>query len=291
MHWLSLLRLKQWIKNLILFLPLFFAGQINDEQRLLNVAVGVVIFCMAASAIYILNDWHDREADRNHPAKSTRPIASGKISSGAALAVGIVLALASTIIAWKLQPVLLVIIATYFGLNLLYSIGLKNIAVLDVSLVGSGFLLRILAGGIAGDVLISKWIVLVSFLLAVFLALAKRREDVILFEKSGEITRKSVMGYNLPYISSAITLMGGVVVVAYMMYAVSPEVVGRWGDQTYLSAIWVILGVLKYLQITLVEGKSGDPVKVLTTNHFMQFLVLCWLITLFVIIYGHSWSI
>ncbi|MCB0395254.1 MAG: decaprenyl-phosphate phosphoribosyltransferase [Flavobacteriales bacterium] len=286
MHIIRLLRPQQWIKNLILFFPVFFAGKITDVGAIQWVLLGVLAFCLAASAVYILNDWMDREADKLHPVKRFRPIASGHVAAGQAVVTMILLAGSALTIAFMLDQTFLLILAGYLLLNISYTMGLKHVAVLDVSIVGLGFLIRILAGGVLADVEISRWIVLVSFVLALFLAIAKRREDVLLHQESGEVTRKSVTGYNLPYISGAIILMAAVVIVAYMMYTVSPEVIARThSPHLYLTTILVIIGVLKYLQLTLVENKSGDPVRLLLGQPFLLVLVVAWLAIMYLMIY------
>ncbi|MCB0428556.1 MAG: UbiA prenyltransferase family protein [Flavobacteriales bacterium] len=283
---MKLLRLHQWIKNFIVLLPLFFAGEIMVSNKLAHVVLAVLAFSLVASAVYVFNDWLDVEEDRKHPVKSKRPIASGQIGKGVALVVAGTCAFAGLMLAAWIQSTFLYILMGYLGLNICYTLGLKNIPVLDVSLVGLSFVARIFAGGAAGDVMISKWIVLLSFLLALFLALAKRRDDLLLFQSGGDVTRKVISGYNLSFISSAITLMGAVVVVAYIMYTVSPDVLQRTHeDYLYLTSGFVIIGILKYLQLTLVENKSGDPVKLLLRNAFMQLVVAGWLIASGIILY------
>jgi 4-hydroxybenzoate polyprenyltransferase len=174
----------------------------------------------------------------------------------------------------------------YIILNIAYSVRLKHIPILDVTLIATGFLLRIFAGGIVADVFISRWIILMTFLLALFLALAKRREDVLLFNSSGNKTRKSVDGYNLEFINISLGLMAAVTIVAYIMYTLSPDARQSIGNENiYLTTVFVILGMLRYLQITMVENKSGAPAKMLWQDRFLQFTLLGWMVTYYFFLY------
>jgi decaprenyl-phosphate phosphoribosyltransferase len=177
------------------------------------------------------------------------------------------------------------IIGAYLLLNIFYSFFLKHIAIIDIVCIAIGFVLRVFAGGIAGDVPVSHWIIIMSFLLAVFLALAKRRDDLILASQ-GHNVRKSVDGYSLDFISSSMAIMASVVIVAYLLYTVSPETIARHGtDKLYLTSFWVIVGLLRYLQLTFVEGKTGSPTKLLLKDYFLQLTITLWIIIVFILIY------
>jgi len=183
---------------------------------------------------------------------------------------------------WEVMAIILF----YFFLNLAYCAALKNYAILDVCLIAFGFVLRILAGGSATEIVLSKWLVMMTFLLTLFLSFAKRRDDVVRMEQTGEAPRKNTMRYNLTFINQAITITASVTLVCYIMYTISPEVVERvHTDYLYLTTVFVLLGLLRYIQITVVDKKSGDPTKMMLQDRFTQLIVLLWAVTFLLIIY------
>lgn len=287
---IRLIRPKQWIKNLFVFVPVFFGGALFDYQALLNVAIAFVAFSFAASSIYCFNDLRDVADDRLHPEKCKRPIASGAVSTGQAYAIMATMIVGSLLLTLLLPPKrmagLAAIVSCYFVLNLLYSIKLKQYAIIDVCIVAMGFVLRILAGGMASGIVLSHWIVLMTFLLTLFLSFAKRRDDVVRMQKTGVAPRKNTHRYNLTFINEAINLTGAITIVCYIMYTVSPEVVNRFDTQyLYLTSFFVILGVLRYIQLSVVDNKSGDPTEVALNDRFTQLTILAWTISFFLIIY------
>jgi decaprenyl-phosphate phosphoribosyltransferase len=284
-HFVSLIRLKHWVKNLFVFIPAFFAGVLFDAQNLALLIGGFFCFSFVASAIYIINDYRDIEVDRNHPEKKNRPLASGAISVPVGFAVGAILLVGGIGLAYFINQYFLYIILMYLVINLGYSLGLKNISILDIMMVASGFLLRTLAGGFIVDVHITEWLLIMVFLGALFIALAKRLDDLLIAEASGNISRK-VKNYNLNFIYSGITMISGVTMVSYIMYTISPDVTERLHSKhLYFTAIFVVAGILRYLQITLVENKSGSPTKILLTDRFIISTVLGWILSFYVIIY------
>ncbi len=284
--YIRLVRPHQFVKNLFVFLPSFFGHRLGDPAALWTACLAFAGFCLAGGAVYVFNDLRDVEDDRKHPSKKDRPIASGQVTPGEAVRLIMILltgalAVALVVADWRYLAVLF----SYLGLNVAYSLGLKHKAIVDVSCIAVGFVLRIFAGAIAVEVRPSQWIVLMTFLLALFLALAKRRDDLVLSQE-GQRMRKALDGYNLEMVSSAMNLMAAVTIVSYIMYTVSPEVAAYYGSrQLYLTTIWVILGILRYLQVTYVRLKSGSPTKVLLQDRFMQLVVLAWLATFFLVIY------
>ena len=178
------------------------------------------------------------------------------------------------------------VILFYWVLNLGYCTKFKQYAIIDVCIVAFGFVLRLLAGGVATGVVLSKWIVLMTFLITLFMSFAKRRDDVVRMEKTGEAPRKNTSRYNLTFINQAITITAGVMLVCYVMYTVSPEIIAQFAtDKLYLTSILVILAILRYLQISFVDEKSGDPVKVALSDRATQLILLAWLLSFLVIIY------
>lgn len=284
-----LIRPKQWIKNSIVVLPVFFGGALLSPQPMLCALVAVLSFSFAASSIYCLNDLIDVEDDRRHPVKCHRPIASGQVSARQAwILMGVMFALSMLVLLllpshrWTTAGV----IAFYWVLNIAYCKRLKQYAIIDVCIVAFGFVLRLLAGGMASGIGLSKWIVLMTFLLMLFLSFAKRRDDVVRMNETGEAPRKNTIRYNLTFINQAITITASVTLVCYIMYTVSPEVVSRYhSEYLYLTTIFVILGLLRYIQLTVVDKRSGDPTKVILRDRFTQLVVAAWCVAFLVMIY------
>jgi len=282
----KLLRPHQYIKNFFIFLPLFFALKITDTSLLFNVVTAFIAFSLAASAVYILNDYHDIEEDRQHPIKKDRPLASGAISKPQAI--GIMAAL--FIVGFTLMAILSLkaaaILSLYAIMNIAYSLHLKHIAILDVTIIAIGFVLRLFIGSAVTDIPLSMWIVIMTFLLALFMALAKRRDDVLIYLDTGKKMRKVIDGYNLQFLDTAMAIMASVVIVSYTIYTTSPEVVERVHSQyLYLTALFVILGIMRYLQITFVLKDSGSPTKIVLRDRFIQLTLIGWIITFAWILY------
>jgi 4-hydroxybenzoate polyprenyltransferase len=180
----------------------------------------------------------------------------------------------------------LAVVIFYWLLNIAYCTRLKQYAIIDVCVVASGFVLRILAGGQATDVVLSKWLVLMTFLLTLFLSFAKRRDDVLRMEETGEAPRRNTIRYNMTFINQAITITAAVTLVCYIMYTVSPEVIARvHTEYVYLTTVFVLLGLLRYIQLAVVDKRSGDPTKVILRDRFTQLIVLAWGLSFLIIIY------
>ncbi|MGN0282579.1 MAG: decaprenyl-phosphate phosphoribosyltransferase [Prevotella sp.] len=284
---IKIIRPHQWVKNFFVFIPLFFGGSLFDSADWLASFVAFVSFCLAASAIYCLNDIIDVEDDRRHPKKCCRPIASGLVGKGEAYIIAAVLAVVSLILPFIINNALVAsVIAFYIILNTAYCLWLKHHAIIDVCIIALGFVMRIVAGGVATDIVLSRWIVMMTFLLTLFLSFAKRRDDVLIMNETGEAPRKNTIRYNLTFINQAITITGAVMLVCYIMYTVSPEVVERFQCQNlYMTSFFVILGLLRYIQLTVVDEQSGDPTRLVLSDHFIQLVVLGWILSFVVIIY------
>ena len=284
---LKIIRVRQWTKNFFVFIPMFFGGSLfylNDWQAS---ALTFIAFCLAASAIYCLNDIIDVDADRRHPKKCHRPIASGLVGKGEAYTLFALLAILSVVVPLFLVSVLVaMVVAVYLLINIAYCIRLKQYAIIDVCIVAMGFVLRIVAGGYATDIVLSRWIVMMTFLLTLFLSFTKRRDDVLIMNETGEAPRKNTIRYNLTFINQAITITGAVMLVCYIMYTVSPEVIERFQcPNLYMTSFFVVLGLLRYIQLTVVDEKSGDPTRLILSDRFVQLVVLGWILWFVVIIY------
>jgi 4-hydroxybenzoate polyprenyltransferase len=286
---IKLLRLKDWAKNTFLFIPVFFAGELFKFSHLEDLTIGFFSFSFIASAIYILNDYRDIEADKKHPTKNKRPLASGEISTKTAVITFCFLLLIGLSLAFILDKVFFGILLTYFIVNIFYSLGLKKISILDIFIVASGFLLRVIGGGVLAEVHISQWLVIMVFLLAVFLGLAKRRDDILMFVNSGKIMRESTKNYNLEFANASLTMLSAVIIVSYLMYTISEEVIVRFqNNYIYATSIFVIAGLMRYLQITLVENNSGSPTKLLYSDLFLKITLVGWIVSFYIIIYFHN---
>lgn len=288
---LKLIRPHQWLKNVFVMIPMFFGGSLLDPSDIRASVVTFFAFSFIASSVYCFNDIIDVEADRRHPVKCKRPIASGAISvrsAWALMALMFLLSVGTVCLLDTYSHVINVglVILIYYILNILYCSKLKQYAIVDVCIIAFGFVLRVLAGGFATDIALSKWLVLMTFLLTLFLSFAKRRDDVLRMNETGEPPRKNTIRYNLTFINQAITITASVTLVCYIMYTVSPEVVNRFhSDLLYLTSVFVLLGLLRYIQITVVDKRSGDPTRMMLRDRFTQCVVLLWALTFLVLIY------
>ena len=288
---LKLIRPHQWLKNVFVLIPMFFGGSLLDPEDIRASLLTFLAYSFVASSVYCFNDINDIEADRRHPVKCKRPLASGAVSMGTAwmlMALMFVLAALMTALLGDRGHILKVggVLLFYYILNICYCAKLKQYAIVDVCIVAFGFVLRVLAGGFATDITLSKWLVLMTFLLTLFLSFAKRRDDVLRMNETGEPPRKNTIRYNLTFINQAITITASVTLVCYIMYTVSPEVVARLGsDLLYLTSVFVLLGLLRYIQITVVDKKSGDPTKIMLRDRFTQLVVVLWALTFLILIY------
>ncbi len=284
---LKLLRPEQWLKNLFVLTPLFFSGQMADNTHFGDTMTAMATYCLAASGIYCFNDVADVEADCQHPQKRHRPVAAGHIGKHLAIGVGITLIVIALVIAWlTVGERLMGILLCYLVLNVAYCLWLKRIALVDIFIISTGFVMRLMAGSVSTGIVLSHWIVLMTFLLALFLALAKRRDDVLIFEHGGKQTRRNVERYNRSFVDAAIAITVAVTLVCYFMYTLSAEVMERTGSShLYLTAIFVLLGMFRYLQLTMVDARSGSPTRLLVCDHFLQLCIFCWIACFIIILY------
>ena len=283
---LVLLRPHQWIKNLFVAAPLFFTPAVLSLGAVGQVALGFACFSALASALYVLNDWFDRDADRRHPRKRLRPLAAGTVSAATALLLGLCLAVGGLAVAFSLLPSAFGrVLAGYAVLNLAYSFQLKRIAILDVMVIAIGFVLRIYAGGFLIGVTPTVWIVACTLLLALFLALAKRRDDIVCGLDVGH--RPALAGYNEAFLDMALAMVLGSLLVCYLLYTTQPENMARLhSNKLFLTVPFVIAGVLRYLQVTLVEHRSGSPTRLALKDRFLLLTIVGWLATFALLIYA-----
>ena len=272
------MRPEQWLKNGFVLAPIVFSGLVGDPDAWLRTMVAVAALCAASSAVYLVNDVIDREADRSHPIKQNRPIASGEISVTTALVVAVFLLIAAAFASVWLGGWFPAVLAGYVSLVLLYSALLKRAVFLDVLVVAAGFVLRVVGGAVAIDVPVSRWILVVTYLLALYLALGKRRSELVLL--GGEAgTHRVVLGhYTLPMVDQAISVVLGATVVAYALYTVAPETVAKVGSEGLLATVPIVLyGLFRYLYLLHRHELGGSPTKALLTDRPLLVCVIVWL--------------
>ena len=281
--WLQLARPLQWVKNGFVLLPLLFGHALLQADAVWATLIATAAFCLASSAVYAANDIVDAERDRRHPDKCMRPLARGELLPSHAWLFSVLLALAGLLLAWSVTPMVAAVIAAYLLLQVAYSGGLKRIAYIDVLIIASGFALRIVAGGFAADVPLTRWIVVMGFLLALMLALGKRHGDLVHCRDAGA---RAALGYSLRTVERLLSALGGAIIVAYLFYTLSPEVLARHGHHPLVfSTPWVVLGLLRYLYLVFRHGGGGDPSRLALRDPGLLLATAGWLVTLVVLLY------
>jgi decaprenyl-phosphate phosphoribosyltransferase len=289
--YVKLLRMEQWVKNLFVFVPLFFSGNIKNPDLLTKSIFAFIIFSLAASVVYILNDYNDIEADRKHPEKRRRPLASGAISKKQAIAIFISLIIVDIALVffaqsyfqeslWKFAT----IVGFYFVMNLAYTFKLKHVPIIDISIIAVGFVLRVLSGGYITGISISQWAILLTFVLALVLAIGKRRGELINAQVSGK-TRKALDGYNVQFADIALSISVTLAIVCYLMFTLSPEVQARFHSRVFYTVIFVVFAFLRYLQQTLVYNRTESPTKIVYRDRYIQVTLLLWVAAFLIQIY------
>jgi ubiA family prenyltransferase len=289
--YLKLLRVEQWVKNLFVFIPLFFSGKIFETTQLFETIFSFIIFSFTASSIYIINDYSDIESDRVHPEKCRRPLASGAISVGRAklVLVGLVISTIGLII--SLSDVFGynvlkfgAVISSYFVMNLAYTFRLKHIAIVDISIIAVGFVLRVLAGGYATGIVVSQWAIILTFVLALVLAVGKRRGELVNTQLSGN-TRKALDGYNIQFADIVLSISVTLAIVSYIMFVISPETQKEFTNKVFYTFIFVIFAFLRYLQQTLVYNRTESPTKMIYKDRYIQVVLALWGFAFLILIY------
>ena len=279
------MRPEQWLKNGFVLAPIVFSGLVHDPVAWVRSLAAVVAFCAASSAVYLINDVIDREADRAHPEKSRRPIASGEISVSFAIVVAVVLVASAIAIGVALGGWFPAVLIAYVVLVLLYSAVLKRAVFLDVLVVAAGFVLRVVGGAVAIDVPVSRWILLVAYLLALYLALGKRRSELALLGEEAGNHRVVLGHYTLPMVDQAISVVLGATVLAYALYTVAPDTVAKVGSEGLLATVPIVLyGLFRYLYLLHKHELGGSPTRALLTDRPLLICVVVWLAVATVVI-------
>ncbi|MFO7675637.1 MAG: decaprenyl-phosphate phosphoribosyltransferase [bacterium] len=280
------MRPRQWIKNLLVLAALVFSKHLLDPPEVLRSLAAFVVFCLLSGAVYVINDLVDREADRLHPKKKLRPIAAGRLRPGPALAGGVVIVIGALAASALLDLRFAAVAAGYFVMQLAYSLRLKQLVVLDVMVVAVGFALRAVAGTFVINVELSPWLFVVTILLALFVAVAKRRHELVNLEGGG-ISHRSVLGkYSETLLDQMIAVATSSTVVAYCLYTIAPETTAKFGSRSLIFTFpFVLYGVYRYLYLVYRKELGGAPEKVFLTDLPMIIDILLWAVVVVVVLY------
>jgi len=279
------MRPRQWTKNGFVFFALIFDKQLFLLEPFLRTLEGFFLFCLISSAVYLLNDISDIEADRQHPEKKHRPLASGELSIGVAQGAAFILALTSVSLGYLLEPVFAGMIALYFIINQLYSRWLKHVPILDVLIISSGFVLRVAAGVALITVeRFSPWLYMLTILFSLYIALGKRRAEMNLLAQEASAHRKVLDGYTIPLLDQYITIVSGMTIVAYSLYTFSAPNLPE-NHSMMLTIPFVVYGIFRYLQLIQTGHAAGAPDEVALKDRPLQFTVLLWGLAVIAVFY------
>jgi len=277
---LELCRFHQYIKNIFIFLPLLFTPNLININTFTITLIAFGSFSLLSSAVYIFNDIYDLEYDLKHPGKKNRPLPSGKIKISSAVILMLLCLFLSCIGFSFLNHNVIKFVACYLGLNIAYTLKLKHVAVLDVVIIATGFVLRLFIGSTVTGINLTLWIIVITFLLAMFLGFAKRVDDILIFNQTSQKPRKVIDGYNIEFLRSSMLMIASAVIVFYALYTISSDVTAKLGhgNNLYLTTVFVLLGILRYLQLTFVYNVSGCPTKILLKDRHIQIVIAGWLL-------------
>jgi 4-hydroxybenzoate polyprenyltransferase len=276
---------KQWTKNGFIYFALFFDRQVFQLGPLLRTTAGFALFCLVSGVVYIINDIADAEADRHHPAKSTRPIASGKLPVPIAWTASGLILVVSLVLGYLLEPAFAAVLAIYFLLNLAYSLRLKHVPILDVIIIALGFVLRVHAGVTLITVeRFSPWLYVVTTLGALYIGLGKRRSELALLATGAGSHRKVLDGYTIPLLDQYITIVSATTIVAYSLYTFSAPNLPE-NHSMMLTIPFAIYSIFRYLYIIQVTHAAGAPEEVLLTDRPLQFSMVLWGLAMLLVFY------
>lgn len=283
---LKSMRPAQWVKNLFVLAPLFFSGSLFMPGRIAAAILTFAAFSALASAAYLANDIADRERDRSHPEKRRRPIASGALPVGTAIVVAAVLATTAILVTLAIHPQVTIVLAAYALLNAAYSSGLKHVVIVDVFCIAIGFVLRVVAGSLAIAITPTAWIVVATFLLALFLALAKRRNELQMLGDDSSGHRPVLDEYTTPLVDELISVVTPATLLTYLLYTLDPEVMHRLGsDHLYASTVFVVFGIFRYLFLVHRMELGGSPTDIVLKDVPLIVAIAGWVVTLTALVY------
>jgi 4-hydroxybenzoate polyprenyltransferase len=284
--WWQLLRPTQWSKNAVLFAALIFSKHLFVFGDVVTVMAAFLCFCSVASGAYVMNDLRDCERDRQHPLKSKRPLPAGRIRRTTAVWISLALMLTGLSAAAVLGGGFALLMFVYLALQVAYTFALKDMVILDVMSIASGFVIRAVAGGVVIDVPISPWLVICTFLLALFLGFSKRRHELVLLEGRATDHRAALREYSPYFLDQMISVVTASTVVAYAIYTASPEVQEKLGtDKLYLTIPFVLFGIFRYLYLVHQKEEGGNPTQLLFSDRPLQVDIVLWIITASLLLY------
>ncbi len=279
-------RPQQWLKNFFVFAPLIFSQNVLNRPLALKSVLAFSVFCLVSGAVYIFNDIKDLEEDKRHPLKSQRPLASGRIKISHALIGFLALSIVSFVLAATLSRNFLLTVLVYFVLQLAYSIRLKHVVILDVFVIAAGFLLRVVAGGFAIEVYLSPWLLICTLLLALFLAMSKRRHELILLQEDAGAHRPILKEYSPHLLDQMISVVTASVVVTYCLYTISEETVAKFGTTNLILTVpFVIYGIFRYLYLVHQKAQGGSPETLILKDKPLLLDLILWILTASLILY------
>lgn len=278
------LRMRSWTKNLFVFAGILFANHWNSPKAVGITALGALGFCFLSSSVYLTNDIADRKRDKHHPEKRNRPIAAGTLPVSTAASAAFFLATCVLVISWLLAPTYALVLSIYFVMQMCYSFKLKHVVILDVLIIATGFVLRALAGVTlamdAGytDVSISHWLIVCTFFLAIFLAFAKRRSEVISLGKDASGHREILEEYSIPLLDEMMGIATAASIIGYSIYSVSDRTMELVSTKLWLTIPFVTYGIFRYLYLIHIKGHGGSPDRLLLSDKPLLLNILLWVI-------------
>jgi 4-hydroxybenzoate polyprenyltransferase len=284
------MRPRQWTKNVFVLPAIVFAQRLWDRGAVEWMLAAFIIFCFLSSSVYLLNDIADAEKDREHPTKRNRPIAAGRLPIRIALPFAVLLAAFSIALAFQINRPFAFYAALYLTLNLVYSFSLKHIVILDVLMVAIFFVLRAAAGAAAINVEISHWLLICTFLLALFIALSKRRHELVLLDENASAHRASLTEYSPYLLDQMIAVVTASAVMAYTLYTVDQDTVAKFGtDHLVYTVPFVVFGIFRYLYLIHQKGEGGDPDRIVISDRPFLINFLLWAVVVAFAIYRRTW--
>lgn len=263
------MRVKQWVKNIFIFAPVIFSLNFFQSDYIINSIIAFLLFSLVTGTIYVFNDCFDKKKDILHPEKRKRPIASGELGIPPALTGGALLLIVVLFAIYKIDTGFFIISIVYIVLNLLYSSYLKKVVILDVMVIAVGFVLRVEIGGVVNDIALSRWILIITFLIAIFMGLIKRRQEILKIGIDNEKieTRKTLQKYNLNLLDQLISVSTSTTLISYIIYVLNRDILEKFQTkELYLTIPFVAFGIFRYLYLTYTEGKGENPAEIIFTD-------------------------
>lgn len=283
---LKSMRPHQWLKNLFIFAPIIFSQNIFNLPFLLKTIVAFILFCILSGSLYILNDLKDLEEDKLHPSKSKRPIPSGRLKKSTAFLFFIILSVLALILSIALNIYFFIAALIYFLLQVAYSFWLKHVVILDVFVVASGFFIRVVAGGLAIDVHLSSWLLICTILLSLFMAMSKRRHELVLLEENAGSHRPILKEYNPYLLDQMIAVVTASTLIAYCLYTISEETVSKFGTARLVYTVpFVLYGIFRYLYLVHQRTEGGSPEVLIIKDKPLLVDLFLWILAVMLILY------